>query len=114
MLDRAIAVLGRPQPDDDGEAGDDESGTAQALTARPALDVQPLPWQVEPWRTRVRWLVAGAAPPLLAVAGGRFGLVEAVAVSALVLALLLCTGTDLVEYRVPNVVTYPGTALALA
>jgi prepilin signal peptidase PulO-like enzyme (type II secretory pathway) len=115
MLDRAIAVLGRPQPDDSDEGGGGESGTAQALHARPAaLEVRPLPWQVEPWRTLVRRLVAAAAPPLLAVAGGRFGLAEAMGVSAFVLALLLCTGTDLVEYRVPNVVTYPGIALALA
>jgi prepilin signal peptidase PulO-like enzyme (type II secretory pathway) len=28
-------------------------------------------------------------------------------------ALLVCTATDLLRYRVPNVVTYPGFALAL-
>ena len=58
--------------------------------------------------------VAITAPFLMAVAGWRFDIPEAIAVSCLVLALLLCTGTDLIEYRVPNVITYPGTLLALA
>jgi leader peptidase (prepilin peptidase)/N-methyltransferase len=49
----------------------------------------------------------------MALAGWRFETAEAIAVSALMLGLLLCTGTDLIEYRVPNAVTYPGTLLAL-
>jgi len=110
LLDRAIAVLGRDvdeESDDDDELLDDDSEEPVALV------VKQLPWQVEPWRKRVRVMVVVTAPFLMAVAGWRFDPPQAVAVSALVLALLLCTGTDLIEYRVPNVVTYPGTLLAL-
>jgi prepilin signal peptidase PulO-like enzyme (type II secretory pathway) len=105
LLDRAIAFLGRDEHDDPEPAGEE-------TTER--LEVRRLPWQVEPWRKRVRITVVLSAPFLMAVAGWRFQPLDAAAVSALVLALLLCTGTDLIEYRVPNVVTYPGTMLALA
>jgi prepilin signal peptidase PulO-like enzyme (type II secretory pathway) len=49
----------------------------------------------------------------MAIAGWRFDVVAALAISPLIVALLVCTGTDLLRYRVPNVVTYPGTGLAL-
>ncbi len=106
ILDRAIAGLGRDREAEDD--GDDEENAPEA-----APEVRRLPWQIEPWRGRVRVMVVLAAPVLMAVAGWRFETTQAIAVSALVLALLLCTGTDLLEYRVPNVVTYPSTALAL-
>ena len=89
------------------------------LTDVPAFDEDEreeqsmLPWQVGPWPGRVRLFVAFLAPFLLAVAGWRFDVPQAIAVSALLFALLVCTGTDLIRYRVPNVVTYPGIALAL-
>ena len=72
-----------------------------------------LPWQAGPWPRRVRLAVVALAPFLMAVAGWRFDLPQAAAVCVLVLALLACTGTDLIRFRVPNVITYPGTALAL-
>ncbi|HXH20638.1 MAG TPA: A24 family peptidase [Dehalococcoidia bacterium] len=106
VLNHGIAVLGREQdPAEDG---------LEANEPGPGPVVRKLPWQVQPWRDRVRVLVVAAAPFLMAGAGWRFEPLEAVAVSALILALLLCTGTDLIEYRVPNVVTYPGIVLALA
>jgi leader peptidase (prepilin peptidase)/N-methyltransferase len=49
----------------------------------------------------------------MAVAGARFGALQALAVSLLVAALLVCTATDLLRFRVPNVITYPGIVLAL-
>ena len=70
-------------------------------------------WQSGPWPDRVRWAVAALLPPAMAVAGARFGLLQAAAVSLLVAALLVCTATDLLRFRVPNVVTYPGIVLAL-
>jgi leader peptidase (prepilin peptidase)/N-methyltransferase len=103
LLNHAIAVLGREGYNED-EAGEPEKA---------GPEVKRLPWQVEPWRDRVRVMVVATAPFLMAVAGWRFEPLQAAVVSALVLALLLCTGTDLIEYRVPNVVTYPGTLLAL-
>lgn len=73
-----------------------------------------LPWQRDCWPARVRIAVAATMPPLMALTASRFDLVQAVAVSALVVALLICTATDLLRYRVPNAITYPGTLLALA
>jgi len=73
-----------------------------------------LPWQVEPWNARVRVGVALLLPPLTAATALRFDILEAIAVSVLLIAFLVCAATDLLCYRVPNVVTYPGVVLALA
>jgi prepilin signal peptidase PulO-like enzyme (type II secretory pathway) len=73
-----------------------------------------LQWQVEPWNARLRVGVALILPPLAAAAAWRFDILEALAVSVLLIALLVCMATDLLCYRVPNVVTYPGVVLALA
>jgi leader peptidase (prepilin peptidase)/N-methyltransferase len=73
-----------------------------------------LPWQRDKWAPRVRFAVAAMIPPMLALAGWRFDLGPAIGVSLLVVALLICTATDLLRYRVPNAVTYPGILLALA
>jgi leader peptidase (prepilin peptidase)/N-methyltransferase len=72
-----------------------------------------LPWQRDAWPARVRFVVAALVPPLMVVAASRFDAAQALAVSALVVALLICTATDLLRYRVPNAITYPGTLLAL-
>jgi prepilin signal peptidase PulO-like enzyme (type II secretory pathway) len=58
--------------------------------------------------------VAALAPLFMAAAGSQFDLAQAVLVSFFLFALLLCTGTDLLAFRVPNIVTYPGTLIALA
>ena len=72
-----------------------------------------LPWQVEPWASRLRTGTALFIPFLLAASALRFSISEAVLVSAFLVALLVCAATDLLRYRVPNLVTYPGFALAL-
>ena len=72
-----------------------------------------LPWQVGSGPARVRWGVAALVPVFMAVAGWRFDAGQAAAVSLLVVALLVCTATDLIRFRVPNAVTYPGILLAL-
>jgi prepilin signal peptidase PulO-like enzyme (type II secretory pathway) len=78
------------------------------------IEVKQLPWQVEPWASYLRRGVVLFLPPLTTVAGWRFDrAIDALAVSLLVAGLLVCTATDLLRYRVPNAVTYPGTALAL-
>ena len=87
----------------DDEVAEDGSSAAKRL-----------PWQRDAWPARVRFFVAACIPPLMALAGWRFDPVQAVAVSALIVALLICTATDLLRYRVPNAVTYPGILLALA
>jgi len=76
-------------------------------------DEKVLPWQQGPWPARVRWGVLALLPVALAIAGARFDLLQAVAVSLLVAALLICTATDLLRFRVPNVVTYPAIVAAL-
>lgn len=104
LLDRLIARLTSGE-----HAGAGEDGGEEAVP-----EARQLPWQVAPWRGRVRLMVVATVPFLMAVAGWRFDPPQAIVVSALVLALLVCTGTDLIDYRVPNVITYPATLLALA
>ena len=72
-----------------------------------------LPWQVEPWASRLRTGIVLFVPLLLAASALRFSTGEAVLVSAFLAALLICTATDLLRYRVPNLVTYSGFTLAL-
>jgi prepilin signal peptidase PulO-like enzyme (type II secretory pathway) len=72
-----------------------------------------LPWQVPPWTGRVRWSVMLTLPIFMAVAGARFDVVPALLISLLLGALLVCTATDLLRFRVPNVITYPSIVLAL-
>ncbi len=76
-------------------------------------DERKLPWQIEPWTWRVRWGVVLMLPVFMAVAGSRFELAQASMVSLIVGALLVCTATDLLRYRVPNVITYPSIVVAL-
>jgi Flp pilus assembly protein protease CpaA len=72
-----------------------------------------LPWQVEPWASRLRTAIVLCVPFLLGASAFRFSTSEAVLVSVFLAALLVCTATDLLRYRVPNVVTFPGFAVAL-
>jgi leader peptidase (prepilin peptidase)/N-methyltransferase len=76
-------------------------------------DEKALPWQQGSWPSRVRWGVLALLPIAMAVAGARFDLLQAAAVSLLAAALLICTATDLLRFRVPNVVTYPAIIAAL-
>ena len=76
-------------------------------------DARALPWQNGAWPARVRWAILLLLPPAMAVAASRFDLLQAVVVSLLLLGLLVITATDMLRFRVPNVVTYPGTLLAL-
>lgn len=77
------------------------------------VESKQLPWQVQPWSDRLRRGVVLLLIPLTIAAGLRFELIDAIAVSLLVTALLICTATDLLRYRVPNAITYPGTLLTL-
>jgi prepilin signal peptidase PulO-like enzyme (type II secretory pathway) len=72
-----------------------------------------LPWQVEPWASRLRSGSVLFVPVLLAASALRFSAGEAVLVSAFLVALLVCAATDLLRYRVPNLITYPGFVIAL-
>ena len=76
-------------------------------------DTAQLPWQRGTGPDFVRLIFVALVPFLAGAAGARFDVLQALAVSLLVTALIVCTATDLMRYRVPNAVTYPGTALAL-
>jgi prepilin signal peptidase PulO-like enzyme (type II secretory pathway) len=86
-----------PPDGDDGEAGSSRQ----------------LPWHRGLWPQRVRWSVLALLPACMAIAATRFDLVQAAIVSVLIAALLVCTATDLLRFRVPNVITYPAIILAL-
>jgi prepilin signal peptidase PulO-like enzyme (type II secretory pathway) len=77
-------------------------------------DGRVLPWQEGAWPARVRWTILALQPFAMAVAGARFDLLQATAVSFLIFGLLVITATDMLRFRVPNVITYPGTVAALA
>jgi len=77
-------------------------------------DARALPWQQGAWPDRVRWAILLLLPLAMAVAASRFDLLQAMAVSLVVFALLVITATDMLRFRVPNAVTYPGTVVALA
>jgi Flp pilus assembly protein protease CpaA len=123
ICDRLIVRFDRPYDDyeDDDEpinlspdalpAVIEECEDAPAL---PPSEAKQLPWQVAPWSDYLRRGVVLFLPPLTAFAGWRFDRpIDAVAVSLIVAGLLICTATDLLRYRVPNAITYPGTLLAL-
>jgi leader peptidase (prepilin peptidase)/N-methyltransferase len=61
----------------------------------------------------VRWGVVLLLPAFMAVAGSRFDVAQAALISLIVAGLLVCTATDLLRYRVPNVVTYPSIVVVL-
>ncbi len=72
-----------------------------------------LPWQIKPWSDHLRRAVVVFLPVLAAVAGARFDPIQAFAVMLFLAALLICTATDLLSFRVPNAITYPATLLAI-
>ena len=64
------------------------------------------------WQRRL--LVMGVAAGLFAMAAVRYdGAAELAIVTAYVCVLLVCAGTDLISYRVPNLVTYPAIVGAI-
>jgi prepilin signal peptidase PulO-like enzyme (type II secretory pathway) len=85
---------------------------AQADGEQEAYARGSLPWQQGDRAERLRLGFAAATPLLMAAAGLRFEPAQAAAVSALLAGLLVCAATDLLRYRVPNAITYPGVGLA--
>jgi leader peptidase (prepilin peptidase)/N-methyltransferase len=63
-----------------------------------------------------RAAVVGITAVLFALAGAQYGgeAVSLLIVAAFIAALIVCTGTDVLAYRVPNVVTYPAILGAFA
>jgi len=106
------ALMGRLAwpADHAGQAEDADVQGATVLAAEAGALV--VAAEASHWRRRV--LVMGVAAGLFAVIPVRYdGVAELAIIAAYVCVLLLCAGTDLISYRVPNVVTYPAIVGAI-
>jgi prepilin signal peptidase PulO-like enzyme (type II secretory pathway) len=106
----ALAVHFASQPDEEDEAHEAAPSTAARSSEAGVLVIED---GAQAWLRRL--LITGATVALFAAAGTRFDLPGDLAiVTAYVCVLLVCAGTDLMCYRVPNAVTYPAIVIALA
>ena len=115
LLDALIDRLAVPPDDEDGE----EEVEGAPATPRSFLQAERGSLVIETESAARTWLrralVVAATCGLYAAAALRY--VEPghiVIVAAYVSVLLVCAGTDLLAYRVPNVITYPAMLGALA
>jgi hypothetical protein len=118
VLDDLIARLAR-EPYQRGELDEDDlrlkkhdGRTLDLSSEAGALDM-PLLLTTRSWvRTAV---VVGATAALFGLVGRTYGgdVWEVTVVAAYVSVLIVCTSTDVLAYRVPNVITYPAILLAL-
>jgi leader peptidase (prepilin peptidase)/N-methyltransferase len=76
--------------------------------------MQPLPWQTVAWRPLVARTAAALALVAVVIAAVRFEDAQALRVAVVGIALIACAATDLLAYRVPDAVTLPALAFALA
>lgn len=108
-LDALAARLAVPFDDEDEEDGAPTPvRRLQAEAGALVLDEAP----GHSWARRA--LIVAATAGLFAVAGARYDEPGHLAlITSYVCVLLVCTTTDLINYRVPNVVTYPAIAGAL-
>ena len=111
-LDRIVVELAVPLDDEEEPAAQDANAQrrrpAGAETGSLLLDLEARAWAR-------RLLIIGATAGLFAVAGARYdGPAHLAIVTAYICALVVCSATDLLVYRVPNVITYPAMLAALA
>jgi prepilin signal peptidase PulO-like enzyme (type II secretory pathway) len=111
-LDRIVVELAVPLDDEEEPAAQDANAQrrrpAGAETGSLLLDLEARAWAR-------RLLIIGATAGLFAVAGARYDDPAHLAiVTAYISALIVCSATDLLVYRVPNVITYPAMLAALA
>lgn len=110
LLDPLAARLAASTPDEETTPAEEQAVTAslgEAGQARVATLVGDGPL----WRRLVLMAVTGAA---FGAAAARYEDTEQVAViSAYAAVLIVCAATDLMAFRVPNVVTYPAAGGAL-
>jgi len=115
-LDEAIARLAR-EPYERGEIEEDDlrlkSDAGLSLNSETgALD---MPLALTTGSTYRRLVVLAATTLLFALAGWRYDTDTAhlLIVAGYLAALIVCTGTDVLAYRVPNVITYPAILAAI-
>jgi leader peptidase (prepilin peptidase)/N-methyltransferase len=119
-LDEVIARLAR-EPFERGEEGAEPEGPEAEGGHRAGLDLASEVGQVTlPWSLASGWMirrvaVVAATAALFALVGRQYaGHVPAMLVVAgYVSVLLICSATDIIAYRVPNVVSYPAIVAAL-
>lgn len=115
VIDELIARLAR-EPYERGDLDDDIPGTPAprvALSSETgAMEMPGLLTTASPYR---RLVVVVATTMIFALLGARFeGTDWQLAIAAMYAsALIICTATDLLAYRVPNAVTYPAILAAL-
>ncbi len=118
VLDEVIARLAR----EPFERGDDDDGEPQAEEApHGSLDLASeagqvaLPWSLTGGSMLRRVIVVTLSALLFALVGQQYaGHIPAMLVVAgYVSILLVCASTDIIAYRVPNVISYPAILIAL-
>ena len=117
-LDEAIARLAR-EPYERGEIEEDDlrlkadGGLSLELNSESgALD---MPLALTTGSAYRRLVVLAAAATFFAVIGWQYtDATDMFIVAAYVSVLIVCTGTDVLAYRVPNVITYPAILGAIA
>lgn len=113
VLDVLIERLATEPYDDE-----DEGDAGAAVSSGPLIHAEAGSLLIEhetehAWRRRS--IVVAATVALFAIAATRYDSARELAVvSAYICALLICAATDLLAYRVPNVITYPAILGAIA
>lgn len=115
-LDALVGRLAAPlEPSED--SGDPDEPDQPILSAafvawQSEAGVLALPSTRQVWTRRLLIVVATAT--LFAIAGARYdGTGHLAIIAAYICVLVVCAATDLLSYRVPNVVTYPAIVGAL-
>jgi prepilin signal peptidase PulO-like enzyme (type II secretory pathway) len=111
LLDSWIARLALEPylSEDDDEPGDLLQGEAAAIAVAPTPRDGDIPRALTTMSTARRVVVIAATVVLFSLVGLQYQAetLSMAIVTLYVAALIVCTGTDVLAYRVPNVVTYP-------
>ncbi len=113
VLDEIIARLAR-EPYERGDVEDDDAGAPLEFSSE--TGALAMPRALTSGSAYRRIVVVALTTVLFALAGRAYeGDALHLAIVAMYIAVLLaCAGTDLLAYRVPNVITYPAVVFALA
>ncbi len=110
-LDALIARLAVPQIDDSNDEEDGHPGAPTPMLAAERGSLVVASAGVH-WQRRLA--VVAATSGIFALTAARFGEPAHVAIIATYASVLIvCAGTDLLSFRVPNVITYPAIAGAI-
>lgn len=116
VLDTLAVWLAVPGEEEDAAEGPGASEAPSPARADLAAESGALTIPLSSETARLWWRIAiiGVTGAAFAAAGARYDEPSHLAlVSAYIAVLLLCSATDIMAYRVPNVVTYPAILLAL-